>query len=122
MQPHRLLIVDDDPNVREALSRWFSMRGFHVTVAVDGLDALDKCRHAEYDLITLDLEMPRLSGLDAIEPIRELQPDATIVVLTGYAQDSDAALMRGAAKILLKPLRLTQLEEELLDAMAARQA
>lgn len=122
MQSHRLLIVDDDPNVREALSRWFSMRGFQVATAVDGLDALDKCQDVEYDLITLDLEMPRLSGLDAIEPIRELQPGATIVVLTGYAQDSDAALSRGAAKILLKPLRLTQLEEELLDAMAARQA
>lgn len=110
------MIVDDDANVREALSRWFSMRGNAVTAAEDGVDAIERCKDGRFDIITLDLEMPRLSGLDAIASLRELQPGVPIVVLTGYGRDVDAALSRGAVKVLNKPMRLTALEEE-LDAV-----
>lgn len=109
-----LLIVDDDTNVRDALSKWFTMRGFAVTCAVDGVDAVEQASGGSFDLITLDLEMPRMGGLDALPELRSLQPGAKIVVLTGYSRDSDEALSRGAAKVLLKPMRLTALEEELL--------
>ncbi len=89
------------------------MRGFAVTTAVDGIDAVEKSTGGPFDLVTLDLEMPRMGGLDALPKIRENQPGAAVVVLTGYARDSDDALKRGAAKVLLKPMRLTALEEEL---------
>lgn len=118
MNAKSILIVDDDVNVREALSRWFAMRGNVVTGAEDGIEAIERCKEGRFDIITLDLEMPRLSGLDALGSITELQPGVPVVVLTGYGRDVDAALSRGAVKVLNKPMRLTALEEE-LDAVLA---
>lgn len=94
------------------------MRGFSVTTAIDGVDAVEKSEEAgPFDLVTLDLEMPRMGGLDALPKIREKQPSAAVVVLTGYARDSGEALRRGAAKVLLKPMRLTELEKELIEVL-----
>ncbi len=109
----QLLIVDDENGIRAALDRWFTLRGFQVDQAADGEEALDRCRRKQYDIITMDLEMPRMGGLDAILAIRKFQPRVPIVVLTGYVHDGDTALERGAAKVLTKPLRLRELEEEL---------
>ena len=120
MGSRSLLIVDDDANVREALARWFTMRGYAVTTAEDGMEAIARCREKAFTIITLDLEMPKLSGLDALAPLRELQPGVPIVVLTGYGRDAEAALSRGAAKVLMKPMRLTGLEAELDELLAGR--
>lgn len=117
-----ILIVDDDRNVREALSRWFVIRGFQVDTAEDGVDAVEKCREQQYDVITLDLEMPRMNGIDALEHIRTLQPNTPVAVLTGYPRDADAAYARGAAKVLVKPMRLTALEEEIRGLLAENAA
>jgi CheY-like chemotaxis protein len=117
MSAPTLLIVDDDAQVRDALSRWFELRGFVVDTAVDGYDAIERCREKRFDVITLDIEMPRISGLDALPPIRELLPDARIVVLTGYPRGAEEALARGAVKVLVKPMRLTALEEEIRQAL-----
>lgn len=121
MSSYTILIVDDDRNVRDALSRWFEIRGFSVETAEDGIDALDKCRARRFDVITLDLEMPRMNGIDALEHIRALQPGVPVAVLTGYPRDADAAYARGAAKVLVKPMRLTALEEELRELLVARE-
>lgn len=109
----RLLIVDDEHGIRAALDRWFSLRGFEVDQAADGREALECCRKKQYDIITMDLEMPKMGGLEAIPAIRKFQPRVPIVVLTGYVQDGGAALESGAAKVLTKPVRLRELEEEL---------
>lgn len=112
-----MLIVDDDASVREALSQWFLMRGFSVATAEDGVAAIEQCKKQHFDLITLDLEMPRMSGMEAIGPLRTCLPEATIVVLTGYGRDTETALLRGAAKVLQKPMRMTALEAELLEVL-----
>lgn len=114
-----LLIVDDDASVRDALSRWFTMRGFAVTLACDGIEAIENAQNQAFDVVTLDLEMPRMGGLDALPRLRELLPHAPILVLTGYSRDSDDALKLGAVKVLYKPIRLHALEEELMAAHAS---
>ncbi len=107
-----MLVVDDEENIRTALERWFEASGYEVDSAADGADAVRKCATQEYDVVTMDLEMPRMNGVEAIAAIRNLRPTVPILVLTGFLGRADEALKNGATKILAKPLSLRRLEEE----------
>lgn len=118
----RILIVDDEPSIRSALERWFNLRGFQADQAADGLHAVNKVRQSQFDIVTMDLDMPRMGGIEAIAQIRDHQPEIPIVVLTGFIRDTALALNNGATRVLTKPVRLRELEEEvrLLLAQAHR--
>lgn len=72
---YHILVVEDEPTIRDAIARWLTLRGFRVETAEDGQMAVDMCREHRYDLVTMDLEMPRLSGHEAIQAIRGFAPD-----------------------------------------------
>ena len=116
----RILIVDDDSNVRSAFHHWFTCRGFDADEAEDGIEAVDKCSRGVYDIITLDLEMPRMTGVQALPLIRKNQPNVPIVVLTGYANETGAASLNDVARILLKPMSLRELEDVVRELLPAR--
>ena len=107
-----ILIVDDEPNIRDALSRWFTLRGFRVEQAEDGLEAVEICELKHFDAITMDVEMPRMNGLDAIPLIKKDHPDTAILVLTGFAKNIHKAQELGANIVMTKPVRLRELEQE----------
>ena len=113
-----ILIVDDEANIRGALFRWFEIRGFEVSSAADGIEAVSLCADNHFDVITMDLEMPRMGGIEALTAIRKTHPDVPILVVTGFARDAQQALNAGAAKVLTKPLRLRDLEEEVRGVLA----
>jgi len=115
-----MLVVDDEENIRTALQRWFEASGFTVDVAPDGAEALEKCMRAEYDVVTMDLEMPRMDGVEAIAAIRNVCPGVPILVLTGFLGRANEAIRHGATKILAKPLSLRKLEEEVRAILAAK--
>lgn len=119
---YRILVVDDEAGIRDALARWLSLRGFDVTKAEDGQDAVEKCAAQQFDVITMDLEMPRLGGAEAISVIRQHRPEIPILVLTAFPQEAEEVLEAGAAKILNKPLRLLELEGEIRNVLPARAA
>lgn len=125
MYEHRILVVDDEATIRLALDRWFTIHGYKVDVAVNGLDAVELCRKHAYSAITLDLEMPLMSGIEAINHIRQLQPRVPILILTGHVSDGQKALALGACRVLSKPIRLRELERHVEEAMreaSAKQA
>lgn len=107
-----ILIVDDEANIRGALLRWFQICGFEAFSASDGAEAVSLCEGNRFDVITMDLEMPRMGGIEALTAIRKTHPHVPILVVTGYARDAQRALNAGAAKVLTKPLRLRDLEDE----------
>jgi len=113
----RILIADDETSVRLALARWFSIRGFDVTEAADGQEAVEAVERVSFDIVLLDLEMPRLHGLDALALMREAQPGLRVVVLSGYARDKARAWDRGAALVLSKPIRLAVLEQHVREVL-----
>ena len=115
----RILVVDDEEQVRKALERWFQICGFEVDMADDGDVAVEKCAATKYDVITMDLEMPHMNGVNAIAAIRSRCPNLPNVALTGYPADSDKARNCGAAKILTKPVRLHELQAEVCEALDA---
>lgn len=115
--PIRILIVDDHPMIRDGIAalllRQPDMEA--VAEAADGHDAVAKFRTFAPDVTLMDVQMPGMGGVEAIEEIRRLAPDARILVLTTYPGDAQAikALRAGAAGYLLKNC----IRRELLDAI-----
>ena len=118
----RVLTVDDHPVLRDGVAAIIQMQDDMELVgeAADGAQGVDSFRRLRPDVTLMDLQMPVLSGLDAIRQIRSEAPSARIVVLTTYAGDVQAvrALKAGAAGFLLK----AGLRKELLDAIRAAHA
>ncbi|MFQ5611116.1 MAG: response regulator transcription factor [Anaerolineae bacterium] len=101
----RLLIVDDEPQIRSALVRALSLVGYQVESAATGQQALALLEAAPCDLMVLDLRLPDLDGVEVMEQARSMQPDLLIIVLTGYAtlESAIAAVKFYAADYLQKP-------------------
>ncbi|MFB6562839.1 response regulator transcription factor [Streptomyces sp. NPDC056400] len=107
----RILVVDDEPAVREALRRSLAFEGYAVQTAVDGLDALDKVASYAPDLIVLDIQMPRMDGLTAARRLRASSSVTPILMLTARDTVGDrvTGLDAGADDYLVKPFELDEL-------------
>jgi DNA-binding NarL/FixJ family response regulator len=105
-QPIRVLVVDDHPLLREGLTATIRKQPDLDVVgeAIDGVGAIEQFQSLSPDVTLMDIQMPQMGGIEAIEKIREIDPRAAIVVLTTYAGDSQAmrALKAGASGYLLK--------------------
>jgi CheY-like chemotaxis protein len=110
----RLLVVDDEPHIRDAVTQWFEQHGFIVQAAENGKRAVEVCAENPFDVIIMDLEMPVMKGPEAIRLIRETHPDLPIAVFTGFSSRIREAKEFGATIILQKPLGLRELEKEIL--------
>ncbi|MEU0602047.1 response regulator transcription factor [Streptomyces sp. NPDC006393] len=107
----RILIVDDEPAVREALQRSLAFEGYDTEVAVDGADALEKAGAYGPDLVVLDIQMPRMDGLTAARRIRGAGDTTPILMLTARDTVGDrvTGLDAGADDYLVKPFELDEL-------------
>lgn len=107
----RILIVDDEPAVREALRRSLAFEGYGTDVAVDGADALAKMDAHAPDLVVLDVQMPRMDGLTAARRIRAAGSTVPILMLTARDTVGDrvTGLDAGADDYLVKPFELDEL-------------
>jgi two-component system response regulator AtoC len=110
--PIKLLIVDDDDDMRQDLARLFRRQGHEVTAAVSGEDALNKAAHARFDVALLDLHLPGISGIDVLAKLKELQPELEALMLTAHSSIETAveAMRQGAYDYLTKPFRAADLE------------
>jgi len=108
----RILVVDDEECVRQAVCRWFGMRGFETDEASDGFEALAKCAATTVDVVTMDIEMPGMGGTEAIALLRDECPSLCIVVLTGYVGNRNESWRARVNGAFVKPISLKKLEEE----------
>jgi DNA-binding NarL/FixJ family response regulator len=112
--PERILLVDDHPLTRSALSALLRQHGFDVVgEAADGREAIAKAGGLRPDVVLLDLSMPGVDGLTALPQLREAAPECEVVVLTASAMEENllAAIRAGAAGYLLKsepPARIVE--------------
>jgi two-component system response regulator MprA len=118
----RLLIVDDEPPLREALVDILHGNGFQVDSASDGREALQRLEHTSYDLMVLDIALPGLSGIEVMQRARLMNPDLAIVVLTAHAgvDSTIAAVKVGVADYMLKPFEVNDLVLSLSRALQER--
>ena len=107
----RILIVDDEPAVREALQRSLAFEGYDTEVAVDGAEALEKATAYQPDLVVLDIQMPRMDGLTAARRMRGAGTATPILMLTARDTVGDrvTGLDAGADDYLVKPFELDEL-------------
>ncbi|MET8470377.1 response regulator transcription factor [Streptomyces sp. NPDC006422] len=110
-EPQRILIVDDEPAVLEALQRSLAFEGYATEVAVDGADALEKADAYRPDLVVLDIQMPRMDGLTAARRMRATGSTTPILMLTARDTVGDrvTGLDAGADDYLVKPFELDEL-------------
>ena len=106
-----ILVVDDEPVVREALRRLLSLDGYDVVVAVSGDEALSCIPRQGFDVIVSDIRMPGLNGLQLLERLRAANPRVGVILVTAYADVDTAveALRLGANDFLLKPFEMDDL-------------
>jgi CheY-like chemotaxis protein len=125
LETPRLLITDDDRDFRETMVGLLRERGFETFEAADGEEALDVLAHQSVHLLVLDMHMPRLSGLETIRRLRELdrRPAGSVLmpwILISAALDEGiitAARAESAFLVLPKPVRLPQLTGAVRDAL-----
>src|SRR5882672_9502180 len=87
----KILIAEDDFFIRDIYSKVFSLSGYQVEVAVDGIDALEKIKKQQYDMILLDIMMPRMTGIDVLKNVRSLTTttkDSPIFIITNLGQQN----------------------------------
>jgi CheY-like chemotaxis protein len=117
----RILVVEDDPRVRDVLHQALAMAGYDVVATCDGEEALAAYSAARADLIITDLLMPRKDGVETIRGLRRQHPDARVIAVTGARGRFNrltAARHLGAHHTLLKPFRLTDLLTAVRDTLA----
>lgn len=113
-----LLVVDDDEQLRDALGRSFRRRGFNVTAAASGAEALAAIAQTRFDVALLDLNLPDQNGIDLLEKLKEQQPELEALMLTAHGSIESAiqAMKRGAYDYLTKPFQIADLEIHILKA------
>lgn len=84
----RLLIVDDEPAIRLLVKKYAEFEGYETDEAVDGMDAVIKCRENEYDLVIMDIMMPELDGFSAVREIRK-NSDVPVIMLSARGEEYD---------------------------------
>lgn len=124
MTADKVMVVDDDRNIRLVLKYRLEKEGYHVLLAEDGMDGLEKIKAEEPDLIILDLTMPRMDGFGFLEEIRgngKTSP-VPVIVLTAYGYESNRArsLELDAVEFMTKPFSPRQLVAEVWKVLCAK--
>ncbi len=118
----KLLICDDEVKFLESIAERLELRGFDVTRATSGQEAVDAARGGKFDLALLDLKMPGMNGIEVLEILKKDHKYLEVIILTGHGSIDSAveSTKLGAFGYLSKPYDLDNLLEVLSDAYQAR--
>jgi DNA-binding NtrC family response regulator len=115
----KVLIVDDEKSIRATLKDILEFEKYEVDEAVDGLECVVKIKQNQYDVIVLDIKMPKMDGMDALERIQDLACETPVVMISGHATIDTAvdAVKKGAFDFISKPPDLNRLLITLRNAL-----
>jgi len=108
----KILVIDDEQNIRKMLTRVLSSEGFIVKEAINGLEALKRLEEENYSLVLLDLKMPGLNGIETLRKIREYDLNLPVIMMSAYGSIAEAveAMKLGALDYLIKPFDIEELK------------
>jgi two-component system response regulator QseB len=120
----KLLLVEDDENLRETVQDWLIFEKHTVEIAITGPEALEQLSISQYDLIVLDWYLPDIDGLEVLKRYRASGGTAPVLMFSGRDSDEarQAGLDAGATKFLIKPFRLQELSANIKEALAQKKS
>ncbi len=106
-----VLVVDDNEDLREALTILLSRRGYRCESAKNGVDAIQRVRQVRFDAVITDVEMPKMDGIALTRELRQCFPALPVMIMTGCSDDrqKDIAVRAGAKEFLNKPFLVADL-------------
>jgi len=115
----KVLVVEDEVEVCDALKTFLSLKKYEVETALDGATALKKIENFKPHIVLLDIKMPGMSGIDVLKEIRKINPEIGIIMVTAIVDKKTAnrAMQLGAHDYIKKPINLTRLETVLMEKM-----
>ena len=115
----KILIVDDDKGIRNTLRDILELEKYKVDDSPDGLDAIVKLKQNDYDVIIMDIKMPKMDGMEALERIQILKPDVPVIMISGHGNIDTAvdSVKKGAFDFIQKPPDLNRLFITIRNAM-----
>ncbi|HMB70667.1 MAG TPA: hybrid sensor histidine kinase/response regulator [bacterium] len=118
----RILVIDDEPNIRGTLEEFLQLCGFDVDTAENGSHGLDLLGRRAYDLVVSDVRMPDVDGIAVIEWMKETCPEIPVIVISGYAtvESTLHAMRLGAHDYIVKPFTLDQIRRTIDNALERR--
>jgi DNA-binding NtrC family response regulator len=111
MDRGRILAIDDEPNIRRLIQNEFQLEGFEVNTAKDGEEGLSLLEHQTFDIVLLDIKLPRMSGIEVLRKLKLKAPLTEVFMITGYGDIKTAveSLKLGAREYITKPFKLDEL-------------
>ena len=90
---YKLLVVDDEMKIRDVIREYAEFNGYEVSEAEDGMQAVKMCKEEDYDLIILDIMMPKLDGFSTCKEIKKFKPDIPVIMLSARGSPWGAVLL-----------------------------
>ena len=120
----KILVVDDDPNLRKTLSDILRVKGYETAVAASGAEAIAAAEHETFSLALIDLMLPDMPGLEVMARIKAISPPTEVIILTGHASMDTAieAIRQGAYSYLFKPYQMEDLLQKIRYGVERQQA
>ncbi len=115
----QILIVDDEPIVRESIRDWLKDAGYEVATAETGEEALEMLGKQDFGILVIDVRLPGKTGIKVLQEVKAIKPQIKSVVITAYPTAEVAAEAKnlGAIDYLIKPIAPDDLEQLIRDAM-----
>lgn len=103
---YNILIVDDEPLIRESLYEILRIEGYKAHMAASGEEAIEIIRKQKTDIVITDMKLPKMSGLAVLHQIKDLSPETEVILITGYGSVESAveAMKKGACDYITKPI------------------
>jgi DNA-binding response OmpR family regulator len=114
----KILVVDDDPQIRESLRKVLRAEGYEVVLAADGQEGIERFSVERIDLLLLDLNLPSKSGWDIFGTLTSFDPLLPIIIITGRENQQALAEGAGVGALMRKPLDVPALLQTILDLLA----
>ena len=117
-----ILVVDDNEDLLETFAMILKRRGFNVETADNGASAVDKFKEQSFDVTLMDIVMPEMNGVEAFKQIRDIEPEAAIILMTAYSEEDLIQMARdeGVNRVIHKPIRVEQLIALIKEAASSQ--
>ncbi len=115
----RILVVDDEPGIREFLQIMLEREGYEVSSAENGTEAISRFKKKKYDVVIADIKMPKVSGLEVLSSVKEMSPETNVILITAHASFESAveAMNEGAYDYITKPFNVDEIKVTVSNAL-----